>query len=89
MNYMGKRFLKNEIRVGICICKTDSVCCTPETNATLQINYISIKNLKKVKERPVSMNAAFSTSVKLSGFRDGVDGKSVLNMSVVQLQSHV
>ena len=75
--------------MGIYICITDSVCCTPETNATLQINYISIKIFKKVKERPVSMSAAFSTSVKLSGFRDGVDGKSVLDMSVVQLQSHV
>ena len=75
--------------MGIYVCITDSVCCTPETNATLQINYISIKIFKKVKERPVSMSAAFSTSVKLSGFRDGVDGKSVLDMSVVQLQSHV
>ena len=68
---------------------TKSLYCMAKINTTLQINYISIKNLKKVKERPVSMNAAFSTSVKLSGFRDGVDGKSVLNMSVVQLQSHV
>ena len=35
------------------------------------------------------MNAAFSTSIKLKGFRGGVGGKSVLNMSIVQLQSHV
>ena len=35
------------------------------------------------------MNAAFSTSIKLKGCRGGVGRKSVLNMSVVQLQSHV
>ena len=29
MAYMGKE------RVDICICMTDSLCCTPETNATL------------------------------------------------------
>ena len=33
MAYMGKNLKKK--RVDICICITDSLCCTPETNTTL------------------------------------------------------
>ena len=34
----------------ICICITDSFCCTPETNTTLSVNYTPIKfNLKKTQ----------------------------------------
>ena len=40
---MGKATKK---RVAICICITDSLCCTPETNTTLQINYTPKKFLK-------------------------------------------
>ena len=41
---MGKRIWK---RVDICVCITDSLCFTPETNTTLQIDYNPIK--KKTK----------------------------------------
>ena len=35
-------------RVDICVCITDSLCCTSETNTALQINYTPIKiNVKK------------------------------------------
>ena len=40
LNWYGKRVWKK--RVDICICITDSLCCTAETNTTVQINYISI-----------------------------------------------
>ena len=40
MTYMGKESKK---RVGICICINDSLCCTPETNTILYINYMPIK----------------------------------------------
>ena len=39
MAYMGKEGRK---KVDVCICITDSLCCTAETNTTVQINYISI-----------------------------------------------
>ena len=42
MAYMGKELLK---KVDICICITDSLCCTPETNRILQINYTPIKKV--------------------------------------------
>ena len=34
----------------MCLRKTDSLCCTPETNITLNVNYTSIK-FKKERER--------------------------------------
>ena len=33
----------------MCMCMTDSLCCTPETNTTLLVNYTPIK-LKKKKQ---------------------------------------
>lgn len=33
----------------ICICTTDSLCCTPETNTALKINFMPIKLKKKKK----------------------------------------
>ena len=30
-----------------CICKTESLCCLPETNTTLYINYTSVKKRRK------------------------------------------
>ena len=40
----------------MCICITDSLCCTPETNTTLQINYTPIKFFfKKVNESEHSL----------------------------------
>ena len=47
MTYMGK---ESEKRVDLCICVTDSLCCTAETNTILYVN--SNKNLKKVKRKP-------------------------------------
>ena len=38
---MGKEFEK---RRDTCICVTKSLCCTPETNTTLLINYAPIEN---------------------------------------------
>ena len=46
MAYMGKES-KKRMDIYICVCITDSLCCTPETNTTLQINYTAIKNLTK------------------------------------------
>ena len=44
MTYTGKESKK---RVDICICITDSLCCTAEINTTLQNNYNKIKLKKK------------------------------------------
>ena len=44
MAYTGKESKK---RVDICICITDSLCLTAETNTTLQLNYTPIKSFKK------------------------------------------
>ena len=33
----------------IYVSKTESLCCTPETKATLQINYMSINKIKNKK----------------------------------------
>ena len=33
----------------VCICATDSHCCTPETNTTLWINYTPVKSLKNLE----------------------------------------
>ena len=37
MTYMGKESKKEKVNLlyNICICITDSLCCIPETNATL------------------------------------------------------
>ena len=35
MAFMGKESRKKKNRVAICICTTDSLCCTPEINTTL------------------------------------------------------
>ena len=42
MAYVGKE----SKRVDICICITDTLCCTPETNTTFKISYTAIKILK-------------------------------------------
>ena len=42
MAYIGKESLKKK-KVDICVCTTDSFCCTPETNTTLLINCSNIK----------------------------------------------
>ena len=44
----GKKNLKKG--AGICLCITGSLCCIPEINTTLYINYIPIKISKKDKE---------------------------------------
>ena len=44
MAYTGKESKK---RVDICICITDSLCYTAETNTTLQLDYTPIKSFKK------------------------------------------
>ena len=38
-------------------CITDSLCCTPETNKTLQINYTPIKILKIKKNKPTHLQS--------------------------------
>ena len=38
-------------RIDTCICITESLCCTPETNTTLLIDYTSIENKNLKKER--------------------------------------
>ena len=43
MTYMGKECKRVDVR----ICITDSLCCIPETNTTLEINCRSIKVKKK------------------------------------------
>ena len=35
--------MEENVKINIYICITESFCCTPETNTTLQTNYISIK----------------------------------------------
>ena len=42
-------------RVGVCMCVTDSFCCTPETNTALSINYTAVK-VKKVPRAMYSIN---------------------------------
>ena len=42
MTYMGKESLKI---FDLCICITDSLGCTPETNTTLSISYTPIKKV--------------------------------------------
>ena len=38
-----KNAKESKKRLDACICITDSLCCTPETNTTLSINYIPVK----------------------------------------------
>ena len=52
--------------IDICVCITDSHCCTPGTNTTLQVNYISIKFKKKKKERKENVKRALNVNAKKS-----------------------
>ena len=45
----------------ICICITDPLCCTPETNTTFYVNYMPIKFLKKEKKKKTMLRCAFCT----------------------------
>ena len=38
--------MEKNLKKNTYICVTESLCCTPETNTTLYINYTSIKKLK-------------------------------------------
>ena len=49
ITYSGKEYEKH---IYIYICITESLCCTPETNTTLLINYTPIK--KKQTNKPVN-----------------------------------
>ena len=41
------------VYIYVCVCMSESFCCTPESNATLQINYTSIlKKWLKKKQYP-------------------------------------
>ena len=42
MAYLGKESLKKKTNVDICICTTDSLCYTTETNTTLLTSYAPI-----------------------------------------------
>ena len=54
MNHNGKEYEKEYICIYMYVCvyiqKTESLCCTPEMNTTLQINYTSTKNINKLKK---------------------------------------
>ena len=39
------------------MCITESLCCAPETNTILQINYISIKIKKKKKKEMATQSS--------------------------------
>ena len=39
LNWTGKEFDKEHMYMYVCICITESLCCTPETNITLLINF--------------------------------------------------
>ena len=59
--YNGLRGKINLKRVDICICITDSICCTAETNTTLQIKYnknilkdLLLKQAKKKKQKTLN-----------------------------------
>ena len=39
--------LNQVVSPNTCICKAESLCCTPETNTTWEINYIQIKKKKE------------------------------------------
>ena len=41
-----KKQSKKKKRMDICICIADSLCCIPETNTALEVNYTPIKILK-------------------------------------------
>ena len=41
---MGKEFEKKKKKTDACVCISKSLCCLPETNTTLLINYIIIEN---------------------------------------------
>ena len=43
-------------RRGICLCITDSLCCIPEANTILYINYIPIKIKKKKTKKENQQN---------------------------------
>ena len=42
--------LNQVVSPNTCICKAESLCCTPETNTTWEINYIQIKKKKRIHQ---------------------------------------
>ena len=40
---MGKKFETKQNKTDACVCISESLCCIPETNTTLLINYITIE----------------------------------------------
>ena len=53
--------------VHICMCTTDSLCCTPETNTTLWINYtlIKIKETKQNQTKHVFWELGFLSNMQV------------------------
>ena len=43
--------MKTNVKKNVYICKTESLCCAPEVNTTLKINYTSKKKKKKKKKK--------------------------------------
>ena len=41
--------MKNNVKKNVYICKTESLCCAPEVNTTLKINYTSKKKKTTLK----------------------------------------
>ena len=63
-NLNGKRILKS---LDICICLTEPICCTPETNMTLQINYTLIWR-RKWQPTPVFLPRETHGQRSLAGY---------------------
>ena len=55
----GKRIWKG---ADTCVCITDSLCCTPETNTTLSINYAPVKKTKTQSYQLVCHNASMQVT---------------------------
>ena len=52
------------VGVDLCLCMTESLCCTIEINSTLKINYTSIKLLKSSKLSKRQRNKQNSGSIQ-------------------------
>ena len=64
---MIHKFTKCSTFLNTCICIAESLCCTPETNTALQINYTSIKNnkVKRIKRKEVEYAGRTGNHVKI------------------------
>ena len=73
-NLYGKRIWK---RIGICIHKTKSLCCTPEPNTASQVNYGASLVAQKVKR----LSAVQETRVRSPGWEDPLEKEMAAHSS--------